>query len=125
MTVTLVGVIAGFCATPRGPQVFAMKTSTCTVMANAVVNEWSRPVAVSTVERRTHRLFVEAKSEECNALAARFDLKSIGALSANVSMALVDNRRTRIRASGTFSARDVQRESSTGDVTTLQVKYIR
>ena len=83
--------------------------------------EFSRPVIVSTVEKRGKMFSLVATPEECAALAARFDLVSIGALAANVTVTLVDKRRTRVCAHGRLSARDVQRSIPSGQISTLQV----
>lgn len=94
------------------------------ITAQAVANEFARPVSISSVDRKAKRTELEATPEECAALAERFELESIGSLVANVSLALVDKRRTRIRASGKLSAGDVRRISFSGDVATVQVDSI-
>ena len=92
-----------------------------TVVAAAVANEFARPVSVANVARKANRITVEATPEECAALATRFELESIGSLSANVSLSLVEKRRNRVRAAGKLSATDVRRVSFSGQVTTIQV----
>ena len=57
-----------------------------------------------------------------DALAKRFDIMAIGTLEANVSLALVDPRRTRVRAYGSFSATDVSLNGPMGESTTLQIE---
>jgi hypothetical protein len=77
------------------------------LLAAAVPNEFSRPKAVAGLRRQASRFLVEATPEECAALAKRFELQSIGSLAANVSLALVDTQRPRVRAYGSFDATDV------------------
>ena len=92
------------------------------LLAAAVPNEFSRPKAVAGLRRQASRFLVEATPEECAALAKRFELQSIGSLAANVSFALVDTQRPRVRAYGSFDATDVGVVNGfQGDaVTTLQ-----
>ena len=56
-----------------------------------------------------------------DALAKRFDMLGIGSLEANVSLAIVDPRRTRVRAYGKFSAADATMRGPGGKPATLQV----
>ena len=74
----------------------------------AVTNEFPRPISVASLKRKATRNELTATPEECAALASRFDLAGIGSLAANVSLAVVDPRRTRVRAYGTFRASAVE-----------------
>jgi len=71
------------------------------------LNEFSRPLAVDSLGKKAVRNEISANAEECAALAKRFDLESLGSLSANVSCTVVDRRKSRVRARGSFSAGDV------------------
>lgn len=71
------------------------------------INEFSRPQAVAGLRKQASRFSLEATAAECADLAKRFDLQAIGALAANVSLAVVDPRRPRVRAYGSLNARDV------------------
>ncbi len=89
-------------------------------------NEFSRPKAIAGLRRQASRFLVEATPEECSALAKRFELQSIGSLAANVSLAIVDPRRPRVRAYGSFDATDVEIRSSfqSDAMTTLQATRV-
>lgn len=93
-------------------------------MAAAPALEFSRPLNVASLGRKATRTALSATADECAALCTRFGLDGLGALDANVSCAIVDPRRTRVRAYGTLKARDVQQKLSTtlGEATTLQVE---
>ncbi|KAL1526192.1 hypothetical protein AB1Y20_014920 [Prymnesium parvum] len=116
---TALAAVLGLCFHAHCPWVPSPRRTAVHLVA--VANELPRPVPVSSIERRARRLAVEATAEECAALAARFDLVSIGSLVANVSLSVIDPRRTRVRAYGQLSARNVQRENFAGEVTTIQV----
>jgi hypothetical protein len=77
------------------------------LLAARPVNEFSRLRPVAGLRKQATRHEISATDAECEALATRFDLISIGGLAANVSLAVVDPRRTRVRAYGKFSARVV------------------
>mmetsp|Transcript_11958 Transcript_11958/g.20191 ORF Transcript_11958/g.20191 Transcript_11958/m.20191 type:complete len:214 (-) Transcript_11958:323-964(-) len=62
-----------------------------------------------------------ASSAECLALAKRFELESLASLQANMTLALVDRRRNRMRVKGKLSATDVRRLNLGGELITLQV----
>jgi len=64
-------------------------------------------MGIAALGRKVTRKDIDATADECAALAARFDLESLGSLSANVSLSVVDKRRMRVRAKGTMSASDV------------------
>lgn len=83
---------------PRAPPVVAMA---------APVNEFCRPISVGALGRKATRNALSADEKECAALADRFDLSSLGGLDANVSLAVVDPRRMRVRAYGSFTASDI------------------
>jgi hypothetical protein len=76
-------------------------------MAVPPANEFSRTINIASLGRKATRNALTADADECAALASRFDLGSLGSLDANVSCAVVDPRRMRVRAKGTFTARDV------------------
>lgn len=79
------------------------------VRANAFpFNEFSRPIPVESLGKKAVRHEVAATTEECAALAKRFKLESLGSLSAKLSSTIIDPRRTRVRATGTFNAEDVK-----------------
>eukprot|EP00322_Chrysochromulina_rotalis_P016450 CAMPEP_0115878216 /NCGR_PEP_ID=MMETSP0287-20121206/26654_1 /TAXON_ID=412157 /ORGANISM="Chrysochromulina rotalis, Strain UIO044" /LENGTH=210 /DNA_ID=CAMNT_0003333815 /DNA_START=9 /DNA_END=641 /DNA_ORIENTATION=+ len=88
--------------------------------------EFSRLQAVAGLRKQASRFFVEATGAECAALAKRFELISVGSLVANVSLALVDPRRPRVRAYGRLDAFDVvTRSGLQGDSTkTLQARQV-
>jgi len=70
-------------------------------------SEFVRPMGIAALGRKVTRKDIDATADEFAALAARFDLESLGSLSANVSLSVVDKRRMRVRAKGTMSASDV------------------
>ena len=106
------------CATARPP------CRRATIVAEQVANEFARPVSVAAVDRKAKRLELEATPEECAALADRFELESLGSLVANVSLALVDKRRSRVRAYGKLTAGNVERIGISGQMTTIQVRQL-
>lgn len=87
--------------TPRAP--------CCQMLGSKVfpLNEFSRPLTVDSLGKKAVRNEISASAEECEALAKRFDLESLGSLNANVSCTLIDRRKARVRARGTFSAGNV------------------
>lgn len=95
-----------------------------TMKASKPVNEFSRTIGITSLGRKANRNLIEASDEECAALAKRFDLISIGTLAANVSLAIVEPRRTRVRTYGSFTATEVvQRSVMDGNrQTTLQLE---
>ena len=111
----------GLHVAPLAPAPRIGRSCITSITAAAVANEFARPVSVGSVERRANRMALEATPEECAALAERFELKSIGSLVANVSLSLVDKRRTRVRASGKLTAADVKRVTFSGAEATVQV----
>ena len=64
---------------------------------------------------------LEATDAECAALATRFELEALGALTANVTLTVVDRQRQRVRAVGTLSAADVGRTAFDGAQKTQQL----
>ena len=54
-------------------------------------------------------------------MAKRFDLASLASLEANVSLALIDPRRTRVRAYGTICAGGLEQNGPSGPLAALQV----
>ena len=76
--------------------------------ATLAPNEFSRPISVAKLGRKATRNALSATPEECAALASRFDLAGLRSLEANVSLAVVDPRRTRVRAYGSLCATDVE-----------------
>ena len=98
--------------------------SRCQPMMVSNTNEFARPANVASVDRRSRRTGIAATPDECAALAKRFELESIGSLEANVSLALVDKSKTRVRASGKLSASDVVRVGASGEAATLQAQDV-
>lgn len=84
-------------------------------------NEFSRTVAIANLGRKATRHALSATDEECKALASRFGLQGLRSLDANVSLAVVDQRRMRIRAYGKMDASDVVVDGPAGTPATLQV----
>ena len=91
--------------------------------ADNVVNEFSRTVSVATLGRKATRSALSATPEECAALAKRFDLDGIGSLDANVSLAIVDPKCTRVRAYGSLSATSVAQPGGTLQVDAAPFEY--
>ena len=81
--------------------------------------EFSRPRPIAGLRKQASRFALEATPEECAALAKRFELGGLRSLAANVSLAVIDPRRPRVRAYGSFDAFDVIMKSGLqGDSTT-------
>jgi hypothetical protein len=74
--------------------------------------EFSRTISVTGLRKQATRNSLCATPEECAALAARFELMSLGSLEANVSLAVVDPRRSRVRAYGSLRASDVAQQGA-------------
>ena len=87
-------------------------------------NEFARTIAVAGLGRKATRNVITATTDECVALAGRFDLEGLGSLAANVSLAIVDPRRSRVRAYGKFTASDVVQRSVMSDSVTLQIDAV-
>ena len=125
MQITVTKALCCLCATATFP---AQRAPAASIMMkgkqSANINEFSRMIGVASLGRRATRNMIEASDAECEALATRFDLVSIGSLAANVSCAIVDPRRSRVRTYGSFTAMDVvQRGMINGDqTTTLQLE---
>lgn len=87
--------------------------------------EFSRPFALGAFEsRKSARVEVRADSSECAALARRFDFEELSSLAANVSLAVVDRRRMRIRARGTLSAVGLRQRNFVGDSVNVPVSEV-
>ena len=87
--------------------------------------EFSRPFALGAFEsRKSARVEVRADSSECAALARRFDFEELSSLAANVSLAVVDRRRMRIRARGTLSAVGLRQRNFVGDSVFVPVSEV-
>ena len=97
--------------TPRPPVVPRLAVQTVS-MLGPQPNEFSRPISVAGLGRKASRNAIEATAEECAALATRFDLEGLSTLIANVSLAVLDPRRSRVRAYGSFAATDVGKRGS-------------
>lgn len=69
------------------------------------MNEFSRPVRVDTIGAAPRRVEIEANAEERAALARRFEIASLNALSAEASLALQAGE---VHATGSLSAKLVQ-----------------
>ena len=91
---------------------------------NIPENEFARSVKITGIKKQATRFEITASPEECSALASRFELEQIGRFDANISLALVYHRNTRIRAFGKLTAQDVVRKDPKGGTRTLQVDYI-
>ena len=90
------------------------------VAAQAPSSEFSRLMSVGGLRKQATRSALAATEEECAALAARFEFEGIGSLEANVSLAVVDPRRTRVKAYGSLRASNV-RVKSMGSASEVQV----
>ena len=87
--------------------------------------EFSRPFALGAFEsKKSARVEVRADSSECAALARRFDFEELSSLAANVSLAIVDRRRMRIRARGTLSAVGLRQRNFVGDSVYVPVSEV-
>ena len=87
--------------------------------------EFSRPFALGAFEsKKSARVEVRADSSECAALARRFDFEELSSLAANVSLAVVDRRRMRIRARGTLSAVGLRQRNFVGDSVYVPVSEV-
>ena len=84
------------------------------------VNEFSRVVGVAGLGRKATRHALVATDDECTALAGRFGFDALASFKANVSLAVVDKRRMRVRAFGKFDASDVVMDGPLGGSVTLQ-----
>ena len=114
LSLSLSFVVASYsAASPRVPSSL-QRAPACRLAANKPVNEFSRTIGVAALGRKATRNLIEATGDECAALAARFDLVSIGSLAANVSLAVVDPRRQRVRTYGSFTAVDVVTKGAMG-----------
>ena len=90
------------------------------IRACAAANEFPRPYAAGGL-KKSARVALEATDAECAALAERFELEALGALTANVTLTVVDRQRQRVRAVGTLSAADVVRTAFDGAQKTQQL----
>ena len=90
-------------------------------MAAAPVNEFSRTISVAGLKKKATRNSISATSDECAALATRFDLGALGTLDANVSLAVVDPRRSRVRAYGSLRATGIKQGGEQGEAATVQI----
>ena len=97
--------------TPRPPAVPRLAVQSVS-MLGPQPNEFSRPISVAGLGRKATRHAIEATAEECAALATRFDLEGLSALVANVSLMVVDPRRSRVRTYGSFAATNVGKRDS-------------
>ena len=95
-------------------------TRSAIVRACATANEFPRPYAAGGL-KKSARVALEATDAECAALATRFELEALGALTANVTLTVVDRQRQRVRAVGTLSAADVVRTAFDGAQKTQQL----
>ena len=93
---------------------------TVTCGSKLAVNEFSRMVAVAGLGRKATRHALVATDSECTALATRFGFDGLASLKANVSLAVVDKRRMRVRAFGKFDASDLVMDGPLGGSVTLQ-----
>uniref|UniRef100_A0A7S4F666 Uncharacterized protein n=1 Tax=Chrysotila carterae TaxID=13221 RepID=A0A7S4F666_CHRCT len=87
-------------------------------MQNVHPPEFSRPHSVG--QQKHDKVQVTATAQECEGLVERFDLESLGGLSANLTLSLVDRSAGRVRARGKFCASDVRCRDICGDLHTLQ-----
>ena len=95
-------------------------TRSAILRACATANEFPRPYAAGGL-KKSARVALEATDAECAALAERFELEALGALTANVTLTVVDRQRQRVRAVGTLSAADVVRTAFDGAQKTQQL----
>ena len=121
MQVPLCCALCSLVAVPMG---YAPRIEPITMKVSKPVNEFSRAIGVASLGRKASRNLIKATDDECAALAKRFDLVSIGTLAANVSLAIIEPRRTRVRTYGSFTATEVvQRSIIDGErQTTLQLE---
>ena len=121
MQVPLCCALCSLVAVPMG---YAPRIAPITMKVSKPVNEFSRAIGVASLGRKASRNLIKATDDECAALAKRFDLVSIGTLAANVSLAIIEPRRTRVRTYGSFTATEVvQRSIIDGErQTTLQLE---
>lgn len=104
----LVDAAAALRASPR-----VVRSSSIVCASSAFpLNEFSRPIAVDSLGKKAVRSDISATPEECAALAKRFALTSLDSVSAKVSCTLIDPRKSRVRAWGTFSAANVAQMES-------------
>ena len=99
---------------------FVVPTRSAIIRACATANEFPRPYAAGGL-KKSARVALEATDAECAALAKRFELEALGALTANVTLTVVDRQRQRVRAVGTLSAADVVRTAFDGAQKTQQL----
>ena len=117
----LLAVAAAALRLPAAPtRVIAVPTRSAIIRACAAANEFPRPYAAGGL-KKSARVALEATDAECAALAERFELEALGALTANVTLTVVDRQRQRVRAVGTLSAADVVRTAFDGAQKTQQL----
>ena len=75
------------------------------------MSEFSRPVRVDTIGTEPHEIAIAAEGAELAALAKRFDIASLGALTARATVARQGGE---VRATGTLDAELVQLCGATG-----------
>ena len=80
--------------------------------------EWSRPVRVDTLGEGPRSMSIAAEEDERNALARRFGLVTIGALSAEAELV---RKGEEIRAKGRFAAEVTQSCVATGEPIVVQL----
>ena len=121
MTASLLLAAAAAVRLPAAPSRGAVAAPTrAIVRACATANEFPRPYAAGGL-KKSARVALEATDDECAALATRFELEALGALTANVTLTVVDRQRQRVRAVGTLSAADVVRTAFDGAQKTQQL----
>ena len=91
-----------------------------TLLLGPPAPELSRPFSADFLGRRATRVKIVATPTECTALANRFEVLSIGGITANVSFSRAKHS-SRIRASGMLAASDVVMRSLTQSTHTVQV----
>ena len=117
----LLAVAAAAVRLPAAPtRGFVVPTRSAIIRACATANEFPRPYAAGGLQKSA-RVALEATDAECAALAERFELEALGALTANVTLTVVDRQRQRVRAVGTLSAADVVRTAFDGARKTQQL----
>ena len=117
----LLAVAAAAVRLPAAPSRGAVAAPTrAAIRACATANEFPRPYAAGGL-KKSARVALEATDAECAALAERFELEALGALTANVTLTVVDRQRQRVRAVGTLSAADVVRTAFDGAQKTQQL----
>jgi uncharacterized metal-binding protein YceD (DUF177 family) len=85
----------------------------------SIAPEWSVPVAIADVPRLAFPMVIKADAEARTALAKRFDVLTLDALSAELSILLKANG---FLVSGAFSAKLSQACIATGDPVPAQIK---